>query len=63
MALTGSLLFFFLEPGGKAKGVMYLVKELHELGEGLIPVFIILHVGAVVMHAVFRHPIWRRMFW
>jgi len=61
MAITGSLLFAYLEPGVETRGGVYLVNELHEAGEGLIPVFIVLHVGAVVMHSFFGHPVWRRM--
>jgi hypothetical protein len=40
MALTGSLMFFFLETGLEAEGIIHFVEEIHEIGEGLIPVFI-----------------------
>jgi cytochrome b len=62
MALTGSLLFFFLEPGTKASGFMHFVEELHEAGEGLIPVFLVLHVGAVVLHSLIDRSFLKRMF-
>jgi len=61
-AITGSLMFILLEPGTKAKGFVHFVKELHEISDGLIPLFLILHVGAVILHALLKHPIWRRMF-
>jgi cytochrome b len=61
MALTGSLMFFFLEPGREARGILHLIEEAHEIGETAIPLFLALHVGAVVMHALFGRHIWRRM--
>ena len=62
MALTGSILFVMLEPGAEAKGLVYLIEELHETGELLIPLYLSIHVGAVVLHALAGHPRWRRMF-
>ena len=62
MALTGGVLFFYLEPGTKASGVVHLVEELHEAGEGLIPVFLILHVGAVILHSLLDRTFLKRMF-
>jgi len=35
MALTGSLMFFFLETGIEAEGITQFVEEIHEIGEGL----------------------------
>ena len=35
MALTGSLMFFFLEAGIEAEGITQFVEEIHEIGEGL----------------------------
>jgi cytochrome b len=62
MALTGSLMFFYLEPGQKAGGVLHFIEELHELGEGVIPIFLALHVGAVLLHALTGRHLWRKMF-
>jgi len=62
MAITGGLMFFYLKPGQEAGGLLHIVEELHEIGEGLIPVFLCLHVGAVLLHAVFGRHIWRKMF-
>jgi cytochrome b len=61
VALTGSLMFFFLETGQEAKGVIHFVEEIHEIGESLIPIFLVLHVGAVVSHALFGRHLWRKM--
>ena len=62
MAATGAYLYFFLEPGQKARGFAHDVKELHEIGLVLIPIFLSLHVGAVIMHALRGNPIWRKIF-
>ncbi|NTW67017.1 MAG: cytochrome b/b6 domain-containing protein [Nitrospirae bacterium] len=58
---TGIALFLYLEPGTKARGTMHFVKELHEAGEVLIPLFISVHVGAVLMHALTGRHLWRKM--
>lgn len=61
MALTGSFMFFFLEPGAKANGFAKQVMGMHEVGEALIPAYLVLHIGAVVVHAIFKRQIWRQM--
>ncbi len=61
MAITGSLLFVLLEPGREADTLEWLL-ELHEVGEGLIPIYLAIHVAAVVVHALLGHDVWRRMF-
>lgn len=61
MALTGSLMFFYLQPGQKAGGLLHFIEEIHEIGEGLIPVFLALHAGAVLLHALAGRPKWRKV--
>ena len=61
MALTGGFMFFSLEPGRKATGLLHSVKELHEVGELLIPFFLSMHGGAVVLHALRGRHLWRKM--
>ena len=58
---TGIALFLYLEPGMKARGTMHFVKELHEAGEILLPFFIGIHAGAVLLHALAGKHLWRRM--
>ncbi len=62
VAATGAYLFFYLEPGQKTRGLVHDVKELHEIGMVLIPVFLSFHVGAVIMHALHGNHIWRKIF-
>jgi cytochrome b len=62
MSVSGSFLFFSLEPGQKARGLAHAVKEVHEAGVLLIPLFLFIHTGAVVLHALRGRHLWRRMF-
>ena len=62
MAATGTFLYFFLDPGQKAQGFVHDVKELHEIGLVLIPVFVSLHAGAVLLHALRGRHLWKKMF-
>jgi cytochrome b len=61
MAATGTYMSYFLQPGKKAGGAVHMIKELHELGESLIPVFLVIHVGAVLLHALAGDHRWRKM--
>jgi cytochrome b len=62
MAFTGSFMFFYLQPGRKTGGVLHFIEELHEIGEAVIPIFLALHVGAVILHALTGRHLWRKMF-
>jgi cytochrome b len=62
MAATGTWLYFNLVPGLEAEGILHLVEELHEVGEELIPFYLVLHVGAVLLHALAGRHKWRKMF-
>lgn len=61
IAVSGGILFFLLEPGFRVRGIVHDIKEVHEIGEILIPAFLSLHVGAVVMHALAGNHIWKRI--
>lgn len=62
MAITGLLLFAWLEPGARATGWMRVMKELHEGGQAAVYGFLGLHAGAVVAHAFAGDDAWRHMF-
>jgi cytochrome b561 len=62
MGATGALIFFFMTPGGKARGFLHLVKEMHEAGWWLALVFLCIHGGAVILHALAGQDPWRQMF-
>jgi len=60
MAITGSGLFIF---GGEPEtDLIETIEELHEIGEGIIPLYLVLHVGAVFAHSIAGKPVWKRMW-
>jgi len=61
MALTGTFMFFFVEPGSRSRGLVHLVMEVHEVGEALIPAYLVIHIGAVLIHAFYGQDFWRKM--
>jgi cytochrome b len=61
MAATGAILFAYIEPGARATGWLRAVKELHEGGQAVVLAYLVLHIGAVVVHVLTGRPIWRRM--
>jgi cytochrome b len=61
MAASGALMFAFLEAGVRATGWLRTVKELHEGGQVVAIAYVVLHVGAVLVHSLAGHPVWKRM--
>ena len=61
MAVSGAILFAYLEPGARAMGWLRAVKEGHEGGQAVVLAYVGLHVGAVALHSLAKRPIWRRM--
>jgi cytochrome b561 len=61
MALSGSLLFTFLEPGRRAHGFLWMIKEMHEVGNTLISIFLALHLTGVLLDAFWGRKKWRRV--
>lgn len=62
LATTGTLMYFFIEPGSKAQGFVRAVKEAHEVGTALIPVYLALHIGAVLAHSLTGQHVWKEIF-
>jgi len=60
MSLTGIALFM-LGSGTESKAFKF-IEEVHEVGETLIPLYLFLHVGAVVLHTICGKPIWKKVF-
>ena len=60
MALSGSGLF--LLASSTEANLFESLEELHEIGEYLIPLYLALHVGSVVVHSVAGNPVWQRMW-
>jgi len=60
MGLSGTGLF--LLGGGPETALFEAVEESHEVGETLIPLYLALHVGSVLLHSLAGKPIWQRMW-
>ena len=60
MAVTGTGLFLLAGPTETA--MFEFLEEVHEIGELLIPLYLALHVGAVLLHTFSGNPIWKKMF-
>lgn len=60
MGATGTILW--LLPGGEEGNLFEAMEEIHEAGEFLIPLYLGLHVGAVLLHSLAGHATWRRMW-
>lgn len=58
MSVTGAGLFFINDDGD----FFEFIEEIHELGESLIPLYLLLHIGAVIMHSFSGQPVWKKMF-
>lgn len=62
IAGCGVVIALYLVPGSRATGWLHDVKEIHELAQQIIPVYLVLHVGGVVVHALVGQDLWRSMF-
>jgi len=60
MGATGTGLF--LLRGGPESDVFEIIEEVHEIGEALIPLYLALHIGSVLIHSLVGNPIWQRMW-
>ncbi|MGH8321311.1 MAG: cytochrome b/b6 domain-containing protein [Gammaproteobacteria bacterium] len=61
LGLTGLALIFLITPGMPLTGWPHALKELHGIGDVLVPAYLILHVGAVVLHIITGNQIWKKM--
>ena len=50
-----------ITPGVKLTGWMREVKELHEIGDVLVPAYLILHVGGALLHSLTGRQVWKKM--
>lgn len=60
MALTGTVIYFL---GGNAMAESFeWLEELHEFGQSFIALYLLLHVGAVILHSICGQANWKNMF-
>ena len=60
LGISGTGLFLLKESPDAS--LFHTLEEIHEAGEGLIPLYLLVHVGSVVVHSVAEKPIWQRMW-
>ena len=60
MGATGTAIYLLND--GLKSGAFKFAEEVHELGEALIPIYLVMHVGAVILHTLSGKPIWKKMF-
>lgn len=60
MGATGTALYFINE---STHGTLFeIFEETHEVGESLIPLFLLMHIGAVIAHSLAGKPNWKKMW-
>lgn len=62
LAATGLWMYLFVEPGIKMKGALHAIKEAHEIGEVVIPLYLCVHIGAVIVHSLNGNHVWKEIF-
>jgi cytochrome b561 len=60
MGATGTGLFLLNKD--QQEMLFEVIEESHEVGEALIPLYLALHVGSVLVHSLAGKPIWQRMW-
>ncbi|MGH8292289.1 MAG: cytochrome b/b6 domain-containing protein [Gammaproteobacteria bacterium] len=61
LGLTGLINAFTITPGERLTGWAHEVKELHEIGDILVPAYLILHVGGTLVHSFRGQHVWKKM--
>jgi len=60
-AVCGTILSVYIVPGQRAMGWLHSLKELHQTASVWIPTYLVLHIGATVLHAFTGRHIWKKM--
>lgn len=59
--VSGAVISLAVTPGQRAHGVLDTLMDLHGTAGVWIPVYLVLHVGATVLHALTGRQIWKKM--
>ncbi|MGH8401138.1 MAG: cytochrome b/b6 domain-containing protein, partial [Gammaproteobacteria bacterium] len=59
--ISGAIMSLAITPGMRTHGWVHTIQDLHGTGGTWIPGYLILHVGATVLHALNRQQIWKKM--
>lgn len=59
---SGALMAIMIVPGERAHGWLHELMEIHHDWAGIwIPAYLVLHIGAAVLHALTGRHIWKKM--
>ncbi len=61
LSASGVVLSLMIVPGERLTGWAHALKETHEAAGEAIPVYLVLHIGAVVAHSIMGKQVWKKM--
>lgn len=61
LAASGVVMSMVIVPGERLTGWAHTLKETHEAAGEAIPVYLVLHIGAVVAHSIMGKQVWKKM--
>ena len=61
LALSGVINAIEITPGIKLLGWPRVIKEWHEIGDVLVPAYLVLHIGGTIAHSLVGKQVWKKM--
>ncbi|MGH8397611.1 MAG: cytochrome b/b6 domain-containing protein [Gammaproteobacteria bacterium] len=61
LAVSGLTNAITITPGVKLTGWPRVIKHWHEIGDVLVPAYLVLHVGGTIAHSLAGKHIWKKM--
>ena len=61
LAVSGLTNAIMITPGVKLTGWPRVIKQWHEIGDVLVPAYLVLHVGATILHSLVGKQVWKKM--
>lgn len=60
MAITGSMIYILAD--NLSHDTFEILEEAHEFGQSFIIAYLLMHIGAVVLHSIGGSAVWQNMF-
>lgn len=61
LGVSGLINAVAITPGVKLTGWPRVIKHWHEIGDVLVPAYLVLHVGGALAHSLAGRQVWKRM--
>ncbi len=61
LAVSGISNAITITPGIKLTGWPRVIKQWHQIGGVLVPAYLVLHVGATILHSLAGKQVWKKM--